>query len=162
MLTADSKLIGQKFILVDGMYEENAYKDQFGIYHRGFVVYRHFIVTITEVKPTKGNYSGEEKYTAWKAVTEDGRVFTNCWDTYPEDSYRGQDSFWDLVMEDDNRVWLPRDIVELLNGTKAIVTPGGHPFRPINVCYCDKHEVFYYDDSFNHSNSGCWKCRYQM
>jgi hypothetical protein len=43
-------------------------------------------VTITETKSVPGNYTGTP-CTGKKAMSEDGRVFTQHWESFPEDDW---------------------------------------------------------------------------
>lgn len=96
----------RKVVLWDTRYEENAYKDQFGFSHPGYIVDNEFIVTIVDEQYVGGMF-GDGIYEGWKAVTNDGMVFTCNWNIFPNDSATPT-YYWD-ARRDGEHIWKPVD-----------------------------------------------------
>ena len=93
---------------------------------------------------------GTEMYQGLRASTEDGKIFTRNWNSFPDDSMTPT-HYWD-ALEDENGVWMPVDAIQALNTGYVYVDKTGNQEIPIGVSVCDKHKytVFY--------DTTCWKC----
>lgn len=143
--------IGRKVVLWDEQYRKNAYIDQLGISHNAFVVLREFVVRIIEEREVK-NVWGSGMSTGWKAITEDGRVFTCNWNSFPDDSMTPT-YYWDAINED-GYIWNPVDAVQACSIMPHVDEKGNRAI-PIGSTTCQKHNILHLD------NEQCWKCDYE-
>lgn len=74
-------MLGKKFELWQYEHVKNAYEDQMGVKHDANVIRRKVIVTVVEVRNTKGDYSGETIPNGYlEAEDEDGNKYINILD----------------------------------------------------------------------------------
>jgi len=139
-------MIGTKIALWQENFSSNAYSDQLGVSHSGYVVTKEFVVTITEEQETKGMWSNGI-YRGWKAVDENGKIFTCNWNRFPDDSMTPT-FYWD-TMEDEDGVWQPVDGVQAYS-YGIHVDENGNRKKPAGSKLCDLHNVLYIEE--------CWKC----
>lgn len=142
-------MIGQKFVLWREDFSREAYIDQMGIAHSGYIVTEEFEVIITEVRPVK-NMWGDGMSTGWKGETKDGKVFTCNWHSFPDDSMTPT-YYWDCI-KDESGLWRPVDAEQAVNDHYVHVDPEGNQKLPVGSTVCEKHKVVYLDQ--------CWKCQY--
>jgi len=143
-------IIGKKYILWREEYSLGAYKDQFDIAHHGYVVLDEFFVEVIETKDVKGMW-GSDVYQGLKTITENGKIFTLNWNSFPDDSMTPT-YYWDTI-EDENGIWQPVNAIQALNHGLVHVDKSGNRKIPEGVSFCDKHKIFY--------DTACWRCDYE-
>ena len=139
--------VGKIFTLWREEYELEAYKDQFGRTHEGYIVAEEIRVTVVEQRnDVPAMWSEGQTYWGLRAVAEDGREYTLNWTFFPDDA-RTPTYYWDCIIDDEGHAWQPVDAVQAYNhklsahvrfdGTRAV--PGGAEV-------CPKHDYAYYTD----------------
>ena len=147
--------IGTKFTLWREDFKHDAYKDQMGMFHSGYVVLEQIPVTIVEVKKVKGMFGGGE-YEGWKAVSAKGEEFTNNWDSFPDDSMTPT-YYWDC-RQDNRGLWRPVDACQAYGFLSAHVTPKGKKVKVLGAEYCKKHDKYFIKRVDSVLLYGCFKC----
>ena len=61
-----------------------AYKDQFGIEHEAYLIIDEVDITIVATRDVKGNYGGSYPKRGYKAISTDGRIFFQNWNSLDE------------------------------------------------------------------------------
>ena len=123
--------LGRKLTLLRTKFSMSAYQDQMGIRHSGYIVLEAYPVEIIETRQVKGMWGGGE-YEGWKAITEDGKVFTCNWESFPDDSITPA-FYWNGI-KDENGLWQPEDAEQALAyGAAPYVDEFGNKFELTNI-----------------------------
>lgn len=144
-------IIGTKIVLWKEEFSLSAYVDQMGVAQKGYIVTEEYPVTIIETKKVKGMW-GNSEYDGWKAITEDGRVFTCNWDSFPDDSMTPT-YYWDVVKENNGELWQPVDAIQSVRYFPCVDVNGNRKM-PVNSKTCEKHNEVYL------LSENCWKCQH--
>jgi len=151
--------LGWKFVLWKSYYQQDAYKDQLGITHDGYVVTDEIVVTVIEERHDVPSMWGPEANNdGWIArADEGGREYYCNWEIYPDDSMTPA-YFWDTKVEG-AEFWQPEDAVQAYN-SKHIphVRPDGSRAVPAGVEICPKHDYAWYIRKGLVSGEQCFKC----
>jgi hypothetical protein len=139
-------MIGTKIVLWQEDFSSNAYIDQLGISHSGYVVTKEFVVVITEERDVKGTWAGGT-HKGWKGVDENGKIFTCNWNHFPDDAITPT-YYWDII-DDEDGAWQPVDAIQAYSHG-AHVNKNGNRKRPKGSMICKNHNVLYIEK--------CWKC----
>lgn len=134
-------MVGRKFTLwrTEVRSKDSAYKDQFGIPHRGFVVLEEI-----QVEMVSERTEGETVF--WTAFAPDGRAFL---------AQRGDGIYWQPRQEECG-VWRPVDACRAYNLDLGMpyCNPEGEKIFPTGAEKCEIHDqAFIADDSV-----GCFDC----
>ncbi len=144
--------IGRKLVLWFTEYSNEAYTDQMGIKHPGYIVKEQIPVTIIKVKKVPylfGDGYGE----GWLAKSDTGEEFTCNWNRFPDDSMTPT-YYWD-VKKDHRGLWEPVDAIQT-QGWYPHVDEKGNQCIPINSVFCKNHNITYLKDG------ECWKCKHNL
>jgi hypothetical protein len=145
-------IIGRKFVLWRTKYSNEAYTDQAGLKHNGYIVYEQIPVTVIETRKVQGMF-GTGIHDGWKAVSDTGEEFTNNWHSYPDDSMTPT-YYWD-AREDKRGTWQPVDACQAFNFGFAHVHEDGTRCYPIGATVCLKHKRAHLDEK------NCFECEYE-
>jgi hypothetical protein len=144
-------MIGETFVLWKEEFSNKAYRDQMGIWQSGYVVRKEYVVTIIETKKVRGMW-GSDEYDGWKAISEEGFVFTCNWDVFPDDSPTPS-YYWDGVDDGIGGYWRPVDAIQA-SQMFPHVDALGNKVIPAGAKICEKHGVLFLDEC-------CWHCEYE-
>lgn len=145
-----------KVVLWRAEFRTNAYVDQCGLFHDGYVVLEEIEVKIIDSVMVKGDYSGEvhPHQIGYRARTEDGRLFECNWEDWPDTCTINP--YWLWYELDANRT----EIVEQWYNAEAVAGRRGHPYVQDNqlkippLPYCEAHMMCYNKDD----GLGCYRC----
>lgn len=143
-------------------FRTNAYTDQCGLPHSGYVVLEEIEVHVVRSRIVPGDYSDEKLphqivYVARASNPNDGRAFECNWDRWPETCT--SNPYWLWYELDVNRT----EIVEQWYNAEAVAGRRGFPYVRDNklalpnssvVPYCEKHMMCYNRDG----EVGCYRC----
>lgn len=160
MLNEFDKL--DKVILWRAEFRTDAYVDQCGLPHNGYVVLEEVEAKIIVRRTVPGDYSDKVKphqigYQARSTDKKDGRAFECNWERWPDTCT--SNPYWLWYELDANRT----EIVEQWYNAEAVAGQRGYPYVRDNVLaippssivpYCETHMMCYNkDDGF-----GCYRC----
>lgn len=149
--------IGDKYVLWRTHYSLEAYTDQFGKKHPGYIVDDEYHVTVTEThNRSKCMWTDKSDYPGTKAVTEDGIVFTQHWKNFPSDS-NNPSYYWDAVQDVDGIIWQPTDALQAYNKQYGVpFVFMGKKARPHHeeLTYCLEHDQMF----FYQQGGRCFQC----
>lgn len=131
----------------------NAYVDQFGIPHRGFVVLDQIAVMVVE-KQSVPSLTDSTEHEALRAASMQGKeTFTRDWGGFIESSM-APGFYWDY-RKDDRGIWRPVDACMAYNLKLFLpyVTPDGQRAVPLGADICRVH------DYASLGEKGCIGCR---
>lgn len=149
---SENNIIGRKLVLWRREYKRDAYEDQFGLLHEGWIVLEQIPITITEVRNDVPAMFGETFHQGLKAISKNGEVFTCNWDVYPDDTMTPT-FYWDC-RKDERGLWTPEDGVQAYNFKWVIsITPDGKKAVPLGAKVCKKHDYAYLKEF------GCYLCK---
>jgi hypothetical protein len=154
--------IGDKFTLWRTERKQNAYTDQYGISHVGYVVEEEVIVTVINVRHDVPGMFGSDVHTGWKAKSESGEELLCNWDQFPDDSHTPTYYWWASSRMNRPHQLRLEDAVQSINFNYTMNTPvldkngelyklSGH-----HIDYCIEHSLAYYTND----ETSCWKCKY--
>lgn len=145
-----------KVVLWRAKYSREAYKDQCGHSHEGYVVLEEVEAKITDSRIVKGDYSGERKpgqigYQA-RSVT-DGRLFECHWEYWPDTC---SSPYWLWYEIDANRTEIVDEWVNALNcaGLKSTPYVQDNQLKIPPLPYCKTHMMCYNEED----RFGCYRC----
>ena len=141
-------MIGKTIVLWKEEFSNRAYQDQMGIWQGGYVVKNEYVVTIIETQKVRGMW-GNSEYDGWKAITNDGQVFTCNWNNFPDDSI-APTYYWDVV-NSNGELWMPVDAIQAARVYPHVDENGDKKF-PIGSSECRKHNVLFLNK--------CWYCEH--
>lgn len=147
-----------KVILWRAKYSREAYTDQCGLAHEGYVVLEEVEAKIIDSRIVKGDYSGEENpwQIGYQACSEDGRLFECHWNTWPDTS---SSPYWLWYEMYPNRTKIVDEWVNALNcaGLKATPYVQDNQLKIPPLPYCEKH-MMCYNETSEDCEWGCYKC----
>lgn len=151
MPTEPAKL--KKVVLWKTQFSREAYSDQCGHYHEGYIVLEEITAEIIGSHVVPGDYSAETQpyQIGYQARSEDGRIFECNWEYWPETS---STPYWSWYETDQ---WRTKIIGEWYNaadcaGLKRTPYVENNELKIPPLPYCKKHMVCY------NEGAGCYKC----
>ena len=141
--------VGEKLVLWRTEFSLSAYKDQFGIPHKGYVVLEEHEVTIVEEREVPCMWDRNETDYGYRATNSNGKEFTCNWESFPDDSTTPM-YYWNIEQKNENWFqWV--DAIQACNYFLHVDKDGSRKY-PINSTLCNKHNIAYFDY--------CWKCKW--
>ena len=154
-----SNVMGKQFVLWAGDFSDEAYRDQYGTRHRGFIITQEVLVTVIELRMVPGDYSEKWHY-GLKAKGDDGNEYLCHWDTFPECS-SNPGFFWESAHT--KAPWEWHDANYLFRSERC-ANPDGTVAVPKGWKQCTKHPRYIYNPEVNEyedmgaTEPGCFGC----
>lgn len=116
------------------------------------------VVEITEIRDDVPGMWGKDKYTGYKARSENGKILKLWWDRFPDDAMCPSQMWYvDGLPSPQYEVWY--EVTQVGTLVDRI------PQRPIFISkydfieYCEIHHTLFYTAKGEHESEGrCWNC----